>query len=209
MKELMSQLQELLDKGFIRPSSSPWGAPILFVKKKDGGMRMCIGYRELNKVTMENVYTLPRMDDLFDQIQGVKWFSKIDLRLGYHQLKVREEDIPNTAFRTRYRHFELPPMLDKSVIVFIDDILIYSKSKEEYEVHLREVLKTLRKERLGDELASSEECWRNLKFSRSREDKVKDFVTLQKKLCAALILVLPEGTEDMVVYSDVSYSGLE
>nr|GEZ89717.1 putative reverse transcriptase domain-containing protein [Tanacetum cinerariifolium] len=94
MKELMSQLQELLDKGFIRPSSSPWGAPILFVKKKDGSMRMCIDYRELNKFTLKNVYPLPRIDDLFDQLQGARWFLKIDLRSGYHQLKVREEDIP-------------------------------------------------------------------------------------------------------------------
>ncbi|GJX19041.1 putative reverse transcriptase domain-containing protein [Tanacetum coccineum] len=150
MKELMSQLQELLDKGFIRPSSSPRGAPILFVKKKDGSMRMCIDYRELNKVTVKNVYPLPRIDDLFDQIQGARWFLKIDLRPGYHQLKVREEDIPKTTFRTHYGHFEfvvMPfgltnapaifmdlmnrvcrPMLDKSVIVFIDDILVYSKS---------------------------------------------------------------------------------
>ncbi|GKA66591.1 putative reverse transcriptase domain-containing protein, partial [Tanacetum coccineum] len=101
MKELMSQLQELLDKGFIRPSSSPRGASILFVKKKDGSMRMYIDYRELNNVMMKNVHPLPRIDDLFDQLQGVKWFSKIDLRSGYHQLKVREEDIPKMDFRTR------------------------------------------------------------------------------------------------------------
>ena len=106
MKELMSQLQELLDKGFIRPSISPWGAPILFVKKKDGSMRMCINYRELNKLTVKNKYPLPRIDDLFDQLQGASWFSKIDLRSGYHQLKVREQDIPKTAFRTRYGHYE-------------------------------------------------------------------------------------------------------
>nr|GEV54948.1 putative reverse transcriptase domain-containing protein [Tanacetum cinerariifolium] len=105
MKELMSQLQELLDKGFICPSSSPWGAPILFVKK-----RMCIDYRELNKVTMKNVYPLPRIDDLFNQLQGARWFSKIDLRSGYHQLKIREEDIPKTAFRTRCGHYEFVVM---------------------------------------------------------------------------------------------------
>ncbi|GJT77866.1 putative reverse transcriptase domain-containing protein [Tanacetum coccineum] len=143
----------------IAKTFSPWGAPILFVKKKDGSMWMCIDYHELNKVTMKNVHPLPRIDDLFDQIQGARWFSKIDLRLGYHQLKVREEDIPKKAFRTRYGHFEfvvMPfgltnapaifmdlmnrvcrPMLDKFVIVFIDDILFYSKSKEEHEVHLR------------------------------------------------------------------------
>ncbi|KAJ9535388.1 hypothetical protein OSB04_un001497 [Centaurea solstitialis] len=170
MQELSKQLEELLDKGFIRPSTSPWGAPILFVKKKDGSMRMCIDYRELNKLTVKNRYPLPRIDDLFDQLQGAAWFSKIDLRSGYHQLKVREEDVHKTAFRTRYGHFEfivMPfgltnapaafmdlmnrvcrPMLDRSVIVFIDDILIYSKSKEEHVEHLREVLEVLRKEKL-------------------------------------------------------------
>ncbi|KAJ0844934.1 putative nucleotidyltransferase, Ribonuclease H [Helianthus annuus] len=100
MQELKKHLDELLEKGFIQPSSSPWGAPILFVKKKDGSMRMCIDYRELNKVTIKNRYPLPRIDDLFDQLQGARFFSKIDLRSGYHQLKVQEEDIPKTAFRT-------------------------------------------------------------------------------------------------------------
>ena len=170
MKELMTQLQELLDKGFIRPSSSPWGAPVLFVKKKDGSMRMCIDYRELNKVTIKNKYPLPRIDDLFDQLQGSSYFSKIDLRSGYHQLKVREQDIEKTAFRTRYGHYEFlvmsfgltnapaafmdlmnrvcKPFLDKFVIVFIDDILIYLKSKQEREKHLHEVLEVLKKEKL-------------------------------------------------------------
>ncbi|KAJ9544144.1 hypothetical protein OSB04_023851 [Centaurea solstitialis] len=170
MQELSNQLEELLGKGFIRPSSSPWGAPILFVKKKDGSMRMCIDYRELNKLTVKNRYPLPRIDDLFDQLQGAAWFSKIDLRSGYHQVKVREEDVQKTAFRTRYGHFEfvvMPfgltnapavfmdlmnrvcrPMLDKSVIVFIDDILIYSKTKEDHVIHLIEVLETLRRKRL-------------------------------------------------------------
>ncbi|GJX62975.1 putative reverse transcriptase domain-containing protein [Tanacetum coccineum] len=155
MLELSNQLKELQEKGFIRPSHSPWGAPVLFVKKKDGAMRMCIDYRELNKLTIKNRYPLPRIDDLFDQLQGACCFSKIDLRSGYHQLRVREEDIPKTAFRTRYRHFEFTvmpfgltnapaifidlmnrvckPYLDKFVIVFIDDILIYSKSEEEHE----------------------------------------------------------------------------
>nr|XP_043625615.1 uncharacterized protein LOC122597044 [Erigeron canadensis] len=102
MQELATQLQELQDKGFIRPSSSPWGAPILFVKEKDGSFHMCIDYRELNKLTIKNRYPLPRIDELFDQLQGAKYFLKIDLRSGYHQLRVREEDIPKTAFRTRY-----------------------------------------------------------------------------------------------------------
>ncbi|GJZ73410.1 putative reverse transcriptase domain-containing protein [Tanacetum coccineum] len=100
MQVLSNQLQELSDQGFIRPSTSPWGAPVLFVKKKDGSFRMCINYRELNKLTVKNRYPLPRIDDLFDQLQGSSVYSKIDLRLGYHQLRVRDEDILKTAFRT-------------------------------------------------------------------------------------------------------------
>ncbi|GJW80484.1 putative reverse transcriptase domain-containing protein, partial [Tanacetum coccineum] len=170
MQELSNQLKELQEKGFIRPNSSPWGAPVLFVKKKDGSFRMCIDYRELNKLTVKNRYPLPRIDDLFDQLQGSRYFSKIDLRSGYHQLRVREEDIPKTAFRTRYEHFEFTvmpfsltnapavfmdlinrvcrPYLDKFVIVFIDDILIYSKSKEEHEVHLKLILELLEKKEI-------------------------------------------------------------
>ncbi|GJY71229.1 putative reverse transcriptase domain-containing protein [Tanacetum coccineum] len=100
LKELSDQLKELSNKGFIRPGSSPWGAPVLFVKKKDGSLRMCINYHELNKLTVKNRYPLPRIDDLFDQLQGSSVYSKIDLRSGYHQLRVREEDTPKTAFRT-------------------------------------------------------------------------------------------------------------
>ncbi|GKE96491.1 hypothetical protein Tco_1581346, partial [Tanacetum coccineum] len=106
MKELSEQLKELSNKGFIRPSSSPWGAPVLFVKKKDGSFQMCIDYQELNKLTVKNRYPLLRIDDLFDQLQGSSVYSKIDLGSGYHQLRVREEDIPKTAFRTRYGHYE-------------------------------------------------------------------------------------------------------
>ncbi|GJS70172.1 putative reverse transcriptase domain-containing protein [Tanacetum coccineum] len=171
MKELSVQLQELLEKGFIRPSSSPWGAPVLFVKKKDGSFRMCIDYRELNKLTIKNRYPLPRIDDLFDQLQGSSVYSKIDLRSGYHQLRIKEEDIPITAFRTRYGHFEFQvmpfgltnapavfmdlmnrvckPYLDKFVIVFIDDILVYSKDEEEHGKHLKIILELLKKERFG------------------------------------------------------------
>nr|GFC73478.1 putative reverse transcriptase domain-containing protein [Tanacetum cinerariifolium] len=148
MKALAEQLKELYDKGFIRPSSSPWGAP-------DGSFRMCIDYQEINKLTVKNRYPLPRIDDLFDQLQRTSVYSKIDLRLGYHQLRVREEDIPRTAFRTRYGHYEVQvmpfgltnalavfmdlmnrvckPYSDKFVIVFIDDILIYSKDEKEHE----------------------------------------------------------------------------
>nr|GEU73279.1 putative reverse transcriptase domain-containing protein [Tanacetum cinerariifolium] len=145
-------------------------APVLFVKKKDGSFRMCIDYRELNKLTIKNRYPLPRIDDLFDQLQGSSTYSKIDLRSGYHQLRVRDEDIPKTAFRTWYRHYEFQvmsfdltnapavfmdlmnrvckPYLNKFVIVFIDDILIYSRNKEEYADHLRIILELLKKEKL-------------------------------------------------------------
>ncbi|GJS45266.1 putative reverse transcriptase domain-containing protein [Tanacetum coccineum] len=170
MKELSKQLQELLEKGFIRPSSSSWGAPVLFVKKKDGSFRICIDYRELNKLTIKNRYPLPRIDDLFDQLQGSSIYSKIDLRSGYHQFHIREEDIPITAFRTRYGHYEFQVMpfgltnapaifmdlmnrvcklyLDKFVIVFIDDILIYFINKEEHGEHLKTILNLLRSEML-------------------------------------------------------------
>ncbi|GKA38479.1 putative reverse transcriptase domain-containing protein [Tanacetum coccineum] len=123
IKELSEQLKELSDKGFIRPSSSPWGAPVLFVKKKDGSFWMCIDYRELNKLTVKNRYPLPRIDDLFDQLQGSSVYSKIDLRSGYHQLRVQEEDIPKTAFRTRYGHYEFQVMpfgLTNAPAVFMD-----------------------------------------------------------------------------------------
>ena len=149
LKELKVQLQELLDKGFVRPSVSPWGAPILFVKKKDGTLRMCIDYRHINKVTVKNKYPLSRIEDLFDQLKGVGVFSKIDLRSGYYQLRVKEVDVSKTVFRTRYGHYEflvMPvrltnapaafmdlmnrvfrPYVDQFVVVFIDDILVYSK----------------------------------------------------------------------------------
>nr|GFC21126.1 putative reverse transcriptase domain-containing protein [Tanacetum cinerariifolium] len=123
MKDLSEQLKKLSDKGFIRSSSSPWGAPVLFVKKKDGSFRMCIDYRELNKLTVKNRYPLPRIDDLFDQLQGSSVYSKIDLRSGYHHLRVREEDVLKTAFKTRYGHNELQVMpfgLTNAPAVFMD-----------------------------------------------------------------------------------------
>nr|XP_025639702.1 uncharacterized protein LOC112734559 [Arachis hypogaea] len=110
LTELKNQLEELLQKGFIRPSASPWGAPVLFVRKKDGSMRLCVDYRQLNKITVKNKYPLPRIGDLMDQLQGATVFSKIDLRSGYHQIRVREEDIPKTAFQTRYGHYEFTVM---------------------------------------------------------------------------------------------------
>ncbi|GJR58374.1 putative reverse transcriptase domain-containing protein [Tanacetum coccineum] len=170
LQELSTQLQELSDKGFIRPSSSLWGAPVLFVKKKDGSFHMCIDYRELNKLTVKNRYPLSRIDELFDQLQGSSVYSKIDLSSGYHQLRVRDEDIPKTAFRTRYGHYEFQvmpfgltnapavfmdlmnrackPYLDKFMSIFINDILIYSKSEEEHAEHRKLILELLKKEEL-------------------------------------------------------------
>ncbi|CAA0831261.1 Uncharacterized mitochondrial protein AtMg00860, partial [Striga hermonthica] len=168
--ELKAQIQELLRLGFIRPSVSPWGAPVLFVKKKDRSMHMCIDYRELNTLIVKNKYPLPRIKDLFDQLRRASVFSKIDLRSSYHQLKIRESDISKTAFRTRYGHYDfivMPfklsnaptvfmdlmnrvfhPFLDQFVIVFIDDILVSSRDIDQQNEHLRIVLETLRREKL-------------------------------------------------------------
>jgi hypothetical protein len=154
LAELKVQLNELLDTGYIRPSSSPWGCLALFMKKKDQSLRLCVDYRLLNVVTVKNKYSLPRIDILFDQLAGAKVFSMVDLRLGYHQIKICLKDIPKTAFSTRYELYEylvmsfgftnapthfmyfmnsvFMPELDKFVVVFIDDILIYSKSEEEH-----------------------------------------------------------------------------
>ncbi|KAA0054800.1 reverse transcriptase [Cucumis melo var. makuwa] len=186
LKELKVQLQELLDKGFIRPSVSPWGAPVLFMKKKDGSMGLCIDYRELNKVTVKNRYPLPRIDDLFDQLQGATVFSKIDLRSDYHQLRIRDGDIPKTAFRSRYGHYEFVVMsfgltnaptvfmdlmnrvfkdfLDSFVIVLIDDILIYSKTEAEHEEHLHQVLETIRANKLYAKFSKCEFWLRKVTF---------------------------------------------
>lgn len=170
LAELKKQLAELEAAGFIRPSKSPFGAPILFVKKKDGTMRMCVDYRALNCITVKNRYPLPRVDELFDRLQGARFFSKIDLRSGYHQIRIAPEDVPKTAFRTRYGHYEflvlpfgltnapatfmhlmhqaLRPLLDECALVFLDDILIYSRTLEEHERHVRQVLDILRSEQL-------------------------------------------------------------
>ena len=175
LRELKAQLEELLSKGFIRPSISPWRAPVLFMKKKNGSLRLCIDYKQLNRVTIRNQYPLPRIDELFDQLQGSRVYFKIDLRLGYHQLRVQESDVPKTVFRTRYGHYEFLVMpfdltnapaafmdlmnrvfqsyLDRFVIVFIDDILVYSGSSEEHSEHLRIVLQTLRERQLYAKLS--------------------------------------------------------
>ncbi|GJY66699.1 putative reverse transcriptase domain-containing protein [Tanacetum coccineum] len=220
-QELSNQLQELADRGFIRTSTSPWGAPVLFVKKKDGSFRMC-----------SSVY------------------SKIDLRLGYHQLRVRDEDIPKTAFRTRYGHLEFQvmpfglinapaifmdlmnrlckPYLDIFIIVFIDDILIYSRNKEEHANHLRIILELLNKEKLYAKFSKCD-FWicvvqflghlidsQGLHVDPAKieakyiwgENQESAFQLLKQKLCEALILALPEGNDDFVVYCDASHQGL-
>nr|GEW99818.1 putative reverse transcriptase domain-containing protein [Tanacetum cinerariifolium] len=231
MKELSEQPRELSKKGFIRPSSSPWGAPVLFVKKKDGSFRMCIDYRELNKLTIKNRYPLPRIDDLFDQLQGSSVYSKIDLRFGYHQLLFM--DMMNRVCK---------PYLDKFVIVFIDDILIYSKNKEEHDEHLKTILNLLRSEKLYAKFTKCD-FWLNFvqflghvidsnrvhvdpakieaiknwtasttpteknKLYMWGDDEEEAFQTLKLKLCSAPILSLPEGSEDFVVYCDASLKG--
>jgi len=186
LTELKKQLEELLEKQFIRPSVSPWGAPVLLVKKKDGSFRLCIDYRQLNKYTIKNRYPLPRIDDLINQLRGALVFSKIDLRSGYQQIRVKAEDIPKTAFRTRYSHYEyqvMPfgvtnapavfmdymnrifhPFLDSFVVVFIDDILIYSKTFEEHEKHLIAVLQILKDKKLYAKLSKCEFWLEEIKF---------------------------------------------
>nr|GEX04735.1 putative reverse transcriptase domain-containing protein [Tanacetum cinerariifolium] len=186
----MGEARKLADKGFIRPSSSPWGAPVLFIKKKDGSFRMCIDYRELNKLTVKNHYPLPRIDDLFDQLQGSIVYSKIDLRSGYHQLRVREQDVPKTAFRTRYGHYEFQvmpfgltnapvvfmdlmnrvckPYLDKFVIFFIDDILVYSKDEKEHKEHFKAILELLKKEK-----------FRGIYVDPPKIESIKDWASLK------------------------------
>jgi hypothetical protein len=178
LAELKEYIKELLEKGFIHPSSSPWGAPVIFVPKKDGTQRLCVDYCALNEVTVKNKYPLRRIDDMFDQHHGACVFSKIDLRLGYHQLKIRGCDISKTVFVSRYGLYEYTVMsfgltnapayfmylmnkvfmehLDKFIVVFIDDILVYSRSEEEHEEHLRLVLQKLREHRLYAKLSKCE-----------------------------------------------------
>ncbi|KAH0697960.1 hypothetical protein KY289_015442 [Solanum tuberosum] len=186
LKELKEQLKDLLDKGFMRPIISPWGASVLFVRNKDGTLRMCIDYRQLNKVSIKNKYPLPRIDDLFDQLQGASYFCKIDFRSGYHQLRARGVDIPKTAFRTRYGHYEFLVIsfgltnasvtfmdlmnrffwqyFDMFVIVFIDDILIYSRSENDHMDHLRIVLQVLKDHQLFTKFSKCEFWLRSVAF---------------------------------------------
>ncbi|GJW28013.1 putative nucleotidyltransferase, ribonuclease H [Tanacetum coccineum] len=212
MEELSNQLKKLQDKGFIRPSSSPWGAPILFIKKKDSSFRMCIDYIELNKLTIKNRYPLPRIDDLFDQLEGSRYFSKIDLRSGYHQLRVHEDGIPKTAFRTRYGYFEfivMPFGLTNAPTVFMD------------------LMNRLREVKFLGHVVNSDgihvdpskiEVVKNWEAPKSPTKKKKKYVwsdeqemafqTLKDKLCNAPVLALPDGPQYFVVYYDASCQGL-
>jgi hypothetical protein len=186
MDELKKQLTDLMDKGYVQESKSPYGAPVLFVKKKDGTMRMCVDYRALNKITIKNKYPLPRIDELLDRLLGAKYFSKIDLRSGYWQVRIADQDVHKTAFRTRYGHYEflvmpfgltnapatfmhlmqqtLRKFLDDFVIVFIDDILVYSKTFEDHSKHLRLVLQVLREKQLYAKLSKCEFFQREIGF---------------------------------------------
>nr|GEZ20921.1 hypothetical protein [Tanacetum cinerariifolium] len=220
LEELSGQLKEVQDKGFIRSSSLSWGASVLFVKKTDGSFRMCINYRELNKLTVKNRYPLPRIDDRFDQLPWSQFFSKIDLRSEYHQLRVHEDDHPKTVFRTHYEHLEfivMPfgltnapavfmdlikrvcgPYLDKFVIVYIDDILIYSKTQEEHVEHLRLVLGLLKKEKLYAKFSKCE-FWFIKNFS-----KMAKSLTILTQKCETFEWAPPDRSEDFIVYCDPS-----
>ncbi|KAL0458154.1 UNVERIFIED_CONTAM: Retrovirus-related Pol polyprotein from transposon [Sesamum latifolium] len=256
LKELKKQLEELLDKGFIRPSISPWGAPVLFVKKKDGSMRLCIDYRQLNRITIKNKYPLPRIDDLLDQLKGATVFSKIDLRSGYWQLRIEEGSISKTAFRTRYGHYEfvvmpfgltnapaafmslmnktLQPFLDQFVIVFIDDILIYSRhvvSKEGVQPDPAKVRAILEWEppknvsevrsflglagyyrRFVKDFSVVAKPLTNLLKKNTpfnwNDRCAQSFEELKRRLTSAPILALPSGDGGYVVYTDASRQGL-
>ncbi|GJY82860.1 putative reverse transcriptase domain-containing protein [Tanacetum coccineum] len=230
LEELSGQLKELQDKGFIRPSSSPWGAPVLFVKKKDGSFRMYIDYRELNKLAVKNRYPLSRIDDLFDQLQGSQFFSKIDLRSGYHQLRVHEDDIPKTAFRTCYGHFEFTVMpfgLTNAPAVFID--LMNIVCRPYLDPSKIEAVKNWKSPRTLTEVRSFlglagyyrrfiENFYKVAKSLTILTQKCKTFdwgeeqelafQTLKDKLCNAPVLALPDGPKDFVVYCDASGIGL-
>ncbi|GJX06803.1 retrotransposon protein, putative, ty3-gypsy subclass [Tanacetum coccineum] len=208
MQELSNQLQELEDRGFIRPSTSPWGAPVLFVKKKDGSFRLCIDYRELNKLTINNRYPLPRIDDLFDQLQGLSVYSKIDLSSGYHQLRVRDQDIPKTTFRTRHLIDSQGLHVDPAKI---EAVKIWASPTTPIEIrqflgligYYRRFIKDFSK----IAKALTELTQKNKKYIWG-EDQETAFQLLKQKLCEAPILALPEGNDDFVVYCDAFPQGL-
>ncbi|GJT98797.1 putative reverse transcriptase domain-containing protein [Tanacetum coccineum] len=195
LEELSGQLKELQDKGFIRPSSSPWGAPVLFVKKKDGSFRMCIDCRELNKLTIKNRYPLPRIDDLFNQLQGSQYFSKIDLRFGYHQLRVHEDDIPKTAFRTRYGHFDVHIEVQFLGHVINEDGNHVDPSKVE-------AVKNWKAPRTLFEVRSF------LELARYYHRFIEDFSKIANPLTVLTQKTLLDESEDFVVYCNTSELGL-
>ncbi|KAH0652823.1 hypothetical protein KY289_030501 [Solanum tuberosum] len=227
LKELKEQLKYLLDKGFISPSILPWGTLVLFVKKKDGSLRMCIDYRKLNKVTIKNKYPIPMIDYLFDQLQGASHFSKIDLRSGYHQLKVRDSDILKTAFTTQV----FKQYLDLFVIFFIDDILIYSRNEEEHVSHVRVILQTLKdrhiqqrdpsgflENRGSETMAQTYLSYRYKKFLGPNEllqkkkvkfqwsdDCEKSFAELKTRLTTVPVLTLPKGSDGYLKVLENNY----
>src|ERR1043165_1128049 len=250
LDELKIQLEALLAKGFIRPSSSPWGCPVLFVTKKDGTERMCVDYRPLNLATKKNKYPLPRINDLYGQLAGSSVFSKMDLRLGYHQIKIRTEDVPKTAFTTRYGLYEFTVMsfgltnapatfshlmnsifmeyLDKFVVVYLDDILIYSKNEEEHAEHLGLVVMKLREDRLYAKFSKCE-FWlpevtylghviyaKGFPVNPERVQAVLDwtpqceesFQELKRRLTSAPVLAPPDNKRDFEIYCDASWQGL-
>ncbi|GKE76250.1 putative reverse transcriptase domain-containing protein [Tanacetum coccineum] len=212
LEELSGQLKELQDKGFIRPSSSSWGAPVLFVKKIDGSFKMCIDYIELNKLTIKNRYPLPMIDDLFDQLQGSHYFSKIDLRSGYHQLRVHEDDIPKTAFRTHYGHFEFTVMpfgLTNAPAVFMD--LMNCLREVQFLGHVINAdgihVYPSKIEAIKNWKAPRTPSKKSQNFD-SGKDQENTFQTLKDKLCNAPVLALPNSSGDFVVYWDALGLGL-
>ncbi|GJW54152.1 putative reverse transcriptase domain-containing protein [Tanacetum coccineum] len=201
--ELSNQLQELADRGFIRPSTSPWGAPVLFVKKKDGSFRMCIDYRELNKLTVKNRYLLPRIDDLFDQLQGSSVYSKIDLRSGYHQLRVRDKDIPKTAFRTS-QGIHVDPAKIEAVKNWASpttptEVRQFLGLAGYYQRFIKDFFKIAK--------SLTELTQKNKKYIWG-EDQELVFQLLKQKLYEASILALPEGNDDFIIYCNASHQGL-
>ncbi|GJX68908.1 putative reverse transcriptase domain-containing protein [Tanacetum coccineum] len=208
LQELSTQLQELSNKGFIRPSSSPWGTPVLFVKKKDGSFRNYIDYRELNKLTVKKRYPLLRIDDLFDQLQGSSVYSKIDLRSGYHQLRVRDEDIPKMAFRTRYGHYEAEERCNAEHLTLILELL---KKEEMYSRSFKGCLAGYYR-RFNEGFSKiakpvTKLTQKSVKFEWTEKAEAA-FQLLKKKLCSASILALPKGSENFMVYYDASRKGL-
>ncbi|CAI7908034.1 unnamed protein product, partial [Closterium sp. NIES-54] len=186
LTDMKKQIEYLLDRQLIRPSTSPYGAPVLFTPKPDGSLRMCIDYRALNKQTVKNKYPIPRIDDLLDQLRGATVFSKLDLRSGYWQIKMADNSIHKTAFRTRYGSYEylvmpfglcnapatfqvemnhiLRPLLDECVVVYLDDILIYSKNMKEHMEHLRKVFEIQRKNKFYVKLSKSDFALKKVQF---------------------------------------------